>query len=80
MIEYLEEFISNKDKRKKILEQMNKKKSVIQETERQKKERIAKIGKNYWTKLTQVLPEKSLNVWKTLDKSLTKYYDLLLER
>lgn len=34
----------------------------------------------YWTKLTQVLPEKTLNVWGTLDKSLSKYYTLLLER
>lgn len=80
MIDYLEEFMTNKEKRKKTLEQMNQNKVVNQESDREKKERIARQGKMYWTKLTQVLPEKTLNVWGTLDKSLSKYYTLLLER
>lgn len=80
MIDYLLQFINNKDSRKATLDQMNKKKAIIQETQKEKKERIAREGKKYWEKLTQVLPEKTLKVWKILDKQLSKYYSLLLER
>lgn len=80
MIDYLLNFINNKDTRKATLDQMNKKKAIIQETQKEKKERIAREGKKYWEKLTQVLPEKTLKVWKILDKQLSKYYNLLLER
>jgi hypothetical protein len=34
------------------------------ETARETKERIAREGKKYWEKLTQVLPEKTFRVWK----------------
>ena len=30
--------------------------------------------------MTQVLPERTFRVWKVLDKSFTKYYELLLNR
>jgi dynein regulatory complex protein 1 len=51
----------------KILEKLSSKRAVKQETERQKKERIAKVGKKYWEKLTQVLPERTFRVWKVED-------------
>lgn len=43
---------------------MSSKRAVKVESERQKKERIAKEGKKYWEKLTQVLPERTFRVWK----------------
>jgi dynein regulatory complex protein 1 len=30
--------------------------------------------------MTQVLPERTFRIWKVLDKSFGKYYDLLLAR
>ena len=42
MIDCLEEFMANKEKRKKTLEQMNQNKVVNQESDREKKERIAR--------------------------------------
>jgi len=59
---------------------MSTKRTVKQETEREKKERIAREGKKYWEKLTQVLPDRTFRVWKILDKALSKYYELLLNR
>ena len=47
-----------------ILEKTTKKKTVKIETEREKKQRIAREGKRYWEKLTQVLPEKTFRIWR----------------
>ncbi len=66
--------MANKDNRKKILgtfrililEMKSTKKAVKVESERDKKERIAKEGKKYWEKLTQVLPDETLRVWKVI--------------
>lgn len=46
-----------------IIEKENTKKTANQETEREKKERIAREGKKYWEKLTQVLPERTFRIW-----------------
>jgi len=73
-------FMKDKDQRKKELESLHAKKAITKETEREKKERIAREGKKYWEKLTHVLPEHTLRIWKVLDKALSKYYSLLLER
>jgi dynein regulatory complex protein 1 len=40
------------------------KRVVKVESEREKKERIAKEGKKYWEKLTQVLPDETIRVWQ----------------
>jgi hypothetical protein len=40
------------------------KKPVKQETEREKKERIAREGKKYWEKFSQILPDETFRVWK----------------
>jgi len=42
------------------------KKKMKQESEREKKERIAREGRKYWERLTQALPEHSLRVWKVV--------------
>jgi len=41
-----------------------------QESEREKKERIAKEGKKYWEKLTKVLPDRTFRVWNVLSNLL----------
>jgi hypothetical protein len=73
-VELMHDFMANKDNRKKILgtfrililEMKSTKKAVKVESERDKKERIAKEGKKYWEKLTQVLPDETLRVWKVI--------------
>lgn len=55
VVNFLVEWMNNRDERKKMLERTAKK-SLKQLSEREKKERIAKEGKKYWEKLTQVLP------------------------
>jgi len=79
VIRVLEEFISNKDDRKAQLN-TNPRKIIKVETEKEKKERLAREGKKYWEKLTHVLPDHTFRIWQVLDRALSKYYDLLLER
>ncbi len=55
-----------------------KKKGVESETERIEKER--KRDRDHWERLSHVLDEPKLNLWKALYGSLTKYYQLLQER
>ena len=50
------------------------------ETEEQKKERVKKEERMFWEKMTSVLDDKKLSTWKALDKALTKYYALLVDR
>ena len=50
------------------------------ETEEQKKERVKKKERMFWEKMTSVLDDKKLSTWKALDKALTKYYALLVDR
>ena len=56
-----------------------KKKSNFQ-TEEQKQERQKREEKVFWERMTKVLSDKGLSVWRALDKALTKYYALLVER
>ena len=50
------------------------------ETEEQKKERIKREERIFWEKMTTVLNEQKLSVWRALDKALSRYYGLLVER
>ncbi len=58
-----------------------------QESERERKERIARIGKKYWENLTHVLPDRTFRIWKvsvcvlffTFIKLTSKHYILLLK-
>lgn len=34
----------------------------------------------YWSTMTQILSDQKLSVWKALDKALTKYYAMLVDR
>jgi dynein regulatry complex protein 1 len=56
------------------------KKSLKQLSEREKKDLIAREGKKYWEKMTQALPDRTFRIWKVLDKSFSKYHDLLQSR
>ena len=82
--EALEEFI-------RVREEMNdnadplggnpalKKKSNFQ-TEEQAAERQKRDERIYWERMTKVLSDKGLSIWRALDKALTKYYALLVDR
>jgi len=48
--------------------------------ERERKEVDLHEEKVLWEKLTHVLPDHTFRIWGVLDKSLSKYHDLLLER
>ena len=50
------------------------------ETEDQKKERIKREERIFWEKMTTVLNEQKLSVWRALEKALSRYYSLLVER
>ncbi|EGR34385.1 hypothetical protein IMG5_013690 [Ichthyophthirius multifiliis] len=80
IIRFLQNWQTTKEQRKHMLESQSSKKAVKQETQREIKERIAREGKKYWEKLTQVLPARTFRIWNVLDKSLSEYYELLLER
>ena len=56
-----------------------KKKSNFQ-TEEQKIERQKREERIFWEKMTKVLSDKNHAVWRALDKALTKYYALLVDR
>ena len=56
-----------------------KKKSNFQ-SEEQKIERQKREERVFWEKMTKVLTEKNHAVWRALDKALTKYYALLVDR
>jgi len=44
------------------------------------KENYSKEEKVVWERLTHVLPDHTFRIWNVLDKSLSKYHDLLLDR
>ena len=82
--EALEEFIRKRDEE--LLNDNNvggnpslKKKSNFQ-TEEQAAERQKKEERIYWERMTKVLSDKGLSIWKALDKALAKYYALLVDR
>jgi hypothetical protein len=50
------------------------------DNEEVKKERMKYLSEVYWTKLGNIISQKTYNVWKALDKGLTSYHDLLFER
>ena len=49
-------------------------------SEEAKREKMRYFGEVYWTKLSNIISDKTYNVWKALDKGLLKYHDLLFER
>lgn len=56
-----------------------KKKSNFQ-TEEQAAERQKRDERIYWERMTKVLSDKGLSIWRALDKALAKYYALLVDR
>lgn len=57
-----------------------KKKKSNFETEEQKNERTKRQQQIYWEKMTTILSPQKVSVWKALDKALTKYYQMLVDR
>ena len=57
-----------------------KKKAANFETEEVKAERAKKKQKMFWDMLTKVLTPQKLSVWKSLDKTLGQYYEMLVKR
>jgi len=51
-----------------------KKKSSNFENEKENEERKRKQSRLMWEKLASILSEQKLSVWRSLDKSMTKYY------
>ena len=51
-----------------------------EDNEEAKRERMKYLSETYWEKLGNTISQKTYNVWKALDKSLTMYHDLLFER
>ena len=45
-----------------------------------KKELMNYQSENYWIKLVKIISDKTYNVWKSLDKGLLSYHDLLFDR
>ena len=50
------------------------------ENEKEAEERKRKTEKIFWERLVSILSEQKLSVWWSLDKSMTKYYQLLVDR
>jgi len=44
------------------------------ETEEQKRERVKRDERLFWEKMTEVLPDNKVALWRALDKALSKYY------
>ena len=55
VVDFLVEWMNSREERKRMLERTTKK-SLKQLSEREKKDLIAREGKKYWEKMTQVLP------------------------
>ena len=83
VIRILEEFYRRRDERIKNVDTLvnprTKKRSNF-ESEEQKKERIKREERIFWEKMTTVLNDQKLSVWRALDGALSKYYGLLVER
>ena len=83
VVEVLEAFNKKREERLNNQELVGnpslKKKSNFQ-TEEQKVERQKREERVFWEKMTKVLSDKNLSVWRALDKALTKYYALLVDR
>ena len=56
------------------------KKKANFESEEVKAERDKKKQKIFWEKLTTILSPQKLSVWKSLDRSLMSYYEMLTKR
>eukprot|EP00347_Sterkiella_histriomuscorum_P015059 403358464 len=83
VIDVLKEFHKRREERAnnaELLGNPRMKKRSNFETEEQKKERIKREERIFWEKMTTVLNEQKLSVWRALDKALSRYYSLLVER
>ena len=83
VVEVLDDFIAAREAKRNAMDNLGqpavKKKSNFEdaeaEAERQKRDERA-----YWERISKVLTDKGTSVWRALDKALTKYHGLLVER
>ncbi len=83
IVEILKEFHSRREERAnnaELLGNPRMKKRSNFETEAQKKERIKRKERIFWEKMTTVLSDQKLSVWNALEKALSKYYQILVDR
>jgi dynein regulatory complex protein 1 len=83
IVEVLEEFHANREKKlneQDVLANPSLKKKSNFQTEEQKEERRKREEKQFWERMTNVLSDKGYALWRALDKALTKYYALIVER
>ena len=71
-----------RDLKRDMLNQKNKKKSKDSKSTDKARDasREKKKEKMYWAQMTKILTDQKLSVWRALDKALTKYYQLLVDR
>ena len=72
----------DRDLKKDLMNQKNKKKSKDSKSTDKARDasREKKKEKLYWGRMTEILTEQKLSVWRALDKSLSEYYQLLVDR
>jgi len=81
VIDALTKFMERKQGQPDIQSESYSPKKISSKTvERERKEVDLYEEKVLWEKLTHVLPDHTFRIWGVLDKSLSKYHDLLLER
>jgi len=56
------------------------KKKANHQNEEEKALREKQTQKLFWERMTQVLTPQKLSVWKSLDKTLGQYYEMLVKR
>lgn len=82
VLDILKEFYN--EKKKKAKEKMHDNASSgdfsLEDNEEAKRERMKYLSETYWEKLGNTISEKTFNVWKALDVSLSSYHQLLFER
>lgn len=48
--------------------------------EEEEADRKKKKQKMFWNKMTDVLSQQKLSVWRSLDRTLANYYEMLVKR
>jgi len=81
VIDALTRFMENRQGKKEDTEAMSPtKRAAAKAMERERKDADSINEKLLWEQMTQVLPDHTFRIWNVLDKSLSNYHTLLLER
>lgn len=82
LVPCLEKFHQERDERRneEQITGVTRKKKANYQTPEEKLEAQKQYQKRYWKRLTTILSDQKLSVWKALDKALSKYYSMLVTR